>query len=101
MAREMRHGLVTVMKGAVGEFTIPAMYRHVFRTEFVAEVEDAVGAGFGGVEVVLGAFEGSKFFKGEIFWEAFDRKAGKIVGHSIESWGDALRVFICVWDDAD
>ena len=26
MAREMRHGLVTVMKGAVGEFTIPAMY---------------------------------------------------------------------------
>ena len=25
-ARDMRHGLVTVMKGAVGEFTIPAMY---------------------------------------------------------------------------
>ncbi len=25
-AREIRHGLVTVMKGAVGEFTIPAMY---------------------------------------------------------------------------
>ncbi len=25
-ARDMRHGLVAVMKGAVGEFTIPAMY---------------------------------------------------------------------------
>ncbi len=52
--------------------------------ELVSEAEDAMRAGLGGVEVVLGAFEGSKFFKGEVFWEAFDREAGKIVGHSIE-----------------
>ena len=26
IARDIRHGLVAVMKGAVGEFTIPAMY---------------------------------------------------------------------------
>ena len=52
--------------------------------ELVAEAEDAVRAGFGGVEVVLGTFEGSKLFKGEVFWKALDRKAGKIVGHSIE-----------------
>ncbi len=26
IVREIRHGLVAVMKGAVGEFTIPAMY---------------------------------------------------------------------------
>ncbi len=26
IAREIRHGLVAVMKGAVGEFTIPPMY---------------------------------------------------------------------------
>src|SRR6266481_4534051 len=26
IASDMRHGLVTVMKGAVGQFTIPAMY---------------------------------------------------------------------------
>ena len=48
------------------------------------EAEDAVGAGFGGVEVIFRAFEGSKLFSGEVFWKAFDREAGKIVGHSIE-----------------
>jgi len=53
--------------------------------ELIAEVEDAVGARFGGVEVVLGAFEGSEVLDREVFWEAFDREAGKIVGHSIES----------------
>jgi len=52
--------------------------------ELVAEAEDAVRARFGGVEVVFGAFEGSKFFDREVFWKAFDREAGKIVGHSIE-----------------
>ncbi len=52
--------------------------------KLVSEAEDAMRAGFGGVEVVLGAFKGSKFFKGEIFWKALDREAGKIVGHSIE-----------------
>ena len=69
--------------------------------ELVAEAEDAVGAGFGGVEVVLRAFEGSKVFNGEVFWKAFDGKAGKIVGHSIEGWGEASRVFICDKGDAD
>ncbi len=69
--------------------------------EFVTEAEDAVGAGFGGVEVVLGAFEDGEVFDWEVFWEAFDRKAGKIVGHSIERWGEALRVFIRDWDGAD
>ncbi len=63
--------------------------------ELVTEAEDAVGARFGGVKVVLGAFEGSEVFDGEVFWKAFDRKAGRIVGHSIESWGRVLRVFIC------
>ena len=53
--------------------------------ELVAEAEDAMGARFGGVEVVFGAFEGSEVFDGEVFWEAFDRETGKIVGHSIES----------------
>ena len=47
------------------------------------------------------AFEGSKVFDGEVFGKAFDRKAGRIVGHSIEGWGFARRVFIHVWDDAD
>ena len=57
--------------------------------------------GFGGVEVVLGAFEGGEILDGEVFRKAFDRKAGKIIGHSIESWGFACGVLICVWDDAD
>jgi len=52
--------------------------------EFVPEAEDAVGAGFGGVEVVLGAFERSELLDGEVFWKAFDGEARKIVGHSIE-----------------
>ncbi len=52
--------------------------------KFVAEAEDAVRAGFRGVEVVLGTFERGKFFKREVFWKALNREAGKIVGHSIE-----------------
>ena len=70
-------------------------------SKFVTEAEDAVGARFGGVEIVLGAFEGSEVFGREVFWEAFDREAGKIVGHSMESWGRVLRAFICDWDGAD
>ncbi len=62
--------------------------------EFVAEAEDAMGARFGGVKVVFGAFEGCEVFDREVLRKAFDRKAGKIVGHSIESWGRILRVFI-------
>src|SRR6266446_9134915 len=97
----MRHGLVTVMKVAVGQFTIPVMYRYVVGPELVAEAEDAVGARFGGVEVVFGTFEDSEVFNGEVFWKAFDRKVGKIVGHSIGRWGRVFRVFICVRDGAD
>jgi len=73
----------------------------VIGAELVTEAEDAMRAGFRGVEVVLRAFEGSEALDGEVFWKAFDRKAGKIVGHSIERWGGTLRVFICDWDDAD
>jgi len=69
--------------------------------EFVSEAEDAVGAGFRGVEVVLGTLEGSEVFDGEVFWKAFDRKARDIVGHSIENWGLVLRVFIHGGSDAD
>ncbi len=69
--------------------------------ELVAEAENAVGVGFRGVEVVLRAFEGREVFDGEVVWEAFDWEAGKIVGHSIESRGEVLRVFICNPDGAD
>ena len=64
--------------------------------ELVAEAEDAMGAGFGGVKVVFGAFEGCEFFDRKVFREAFDRKAGKIVGHSMEGYGETLRAFIDV-----
>ncbi len=70
-------------------------------SKFVSEAEDAVRAGFGGVEVVVGAFEGSEVFDGKIFGELFNREAGKIVGHSIESWGFVRRVFIPDRDGAD
>jgi len=73
----------------------------VVGSEFIAEVEDAVGAGFGGVEVIFRTFERSEVLDREVFWKAFDREAGKIVGHSMESWGRALRVFICDWGGAD
>ncbi len=69
--------------------------------ELVAEAEDAVGARFGGVEVILGAFEGSELLNREVFWKAFDREVRRIVGHLIERWGEALRAFICDWDGAD
>jgi len=67
----------------------------VVGAELVAEAEDTMGAGFGGVEVIFGTFEGSEIFDREVFWKAFDREVGKIVGHSIESWGRVPRVFIC------
>ncbi len=70
-------------------------------SKLVSEAEDAVGAGFGGVEVVLGTFEGSEVFSREVFGKVFDRKAGKIVGHSIGSWGFFCGVFISVWGGAD
>ena len=64
--------------------------------ELVAEAENAVGAGFRGVEIVFGTFEDGEVFDGEVFWKAFDRKAGKIVGHSMEGYGETLRAFIDV-----
>ncbi len=70
-------------------------------SELVSEAEDTVGVGFRGVEVVFGAFERSEVFDKEVFGKVFDRKAGKIVGHSIESWGVILGVFILGGDDAD
>ncbi len=39
-------------------------------------------------------FERGEFFDWVVVWEAFDWEAGKIVGHLIESWGFAWRVFI-------
>jgi len=73
----------------------------VVGAKLVAEAEDAMGAGFRGVEVVFGTFEGSEIFSGEVFRKAFDREAGKIVGHSMERCGEALRVLIDVWGGAD
>jgi len=73
----------------------------VVGAEFVTETEDAVRAGFQGVEVVFGAFERCKVFDREVVWEAFDWETGKIVGHSIERWGETLRVFVCDPNGAD
>ncbi len=55
--------------------------------EFIPEAKDAVQVGFRGVEVVIGLFKWGEVFDREVFWELFDREAGKIIGHSIESWG--------------
>jgi len=57
----------------------------VVSPELVSEAEDAMGVGFGWVEVVFGMFEGSEVFDRKVFRKAFDRKVGKIIGHSIES----------------
>jgi len=75
-----------VVKGAVVKFTIPVVVQDVLGIELVMEVEDAIGARFGGVEVVLGTLEWGELFKGEIFWEVFDREAGKIIGHLMGVW---------------
>jgi len=65
-------------------------------TELVTESEDAVRAGFGGIKVVLGTFERGKVFNREVLGKAFDREAGRIVGHSIQFWGVSWRVLILV-----
>src|SRR6266403_1082504 len=44
---------------------------------------------------------GSGVFDREVLWKGFDGKAGEVVGHSIEGWGEASRVFICDRGDAD
>ena len=40
-------------------------------SELVLEAEDAMRAGFGGIKVVFGVFEGSEVFDREVFWKAF------------------------------
>ena len=78
-----------VVEGTVVKLTVPVVLQDVVRTKFVAEVKDAVGARFGGVEVIVGTFEGSKVFNGEVLWKAFDREAGKIIGHLMGLWGSS------------
>ncbi len=71
------------MEGTVVKLAVPAVFEDVFGAELVPEPEDAIRTGFRGVEIVLGAFEGSKLFDRKVFRELFDREAGKIVRHSI------------------
>ena len=89
------------MKGAVVELTVPAVLQDMLRVELVMEAEDTVGSGFGGVKVILGTFEWSEVFKGEVFWKVFDWEVGKIVGHLMEVWRLVQRVLICVGGVAD
>ena len=77
------HASVAMVKGAVVELAVPAMFEDVFGAELIAETEDAVRTGFRGVKVVLGTFEGSELFDRKVFRELFDREAGKIVRHSM------------------
>ena len=77
------HVSVAVVEGTVVELAVPAVFEDVLRTELVLEAEDAIRAGFRGVEIVLRTFEGSELFDRKVFRELFDREAGKIVRHSI------------------
>ncbi len=70
-------------------------------SKLIPEAEDTMRAGFGGVEIIFGSFEQCEVFDRKVFWESFDREVGKIVGHSIESWGFVCRVFISRWSGAD
>ncbi len=70
-------------------------------SEFVSEAEDAMGAGFRGIEVVVRTLKGGEVFDGKVFGELFDREAGKIVGHSMEDRGFILRVLIQDGSGAD
>ena len=72
-----------MVEGAVVKLAIPAVFKDVLRAKLVPETEDTVRAGFGGIKVVLGTFEGSELFDRKVFRELFDREAGKIVRHSI------------------
>ncbi len=80
------HASVLVVKGAVVELAVPAVLGDMRGTEFVSEAEDAIRMGFRGIKVILGSFEGSELFDRKVFREAFDRKAGDIVGHSMCFW---------------
>ena len=70
-----------MVEGAVVEFAIPVVFKDVFGVELVPESEDTVRAGFRGVKVILGTFEGSELLDRKVLREAFDREAGKIIGH--------------------
>ncbi len=72
-----------MVEGAVVKLAKPVVFKDVFGAELVSEAKDAVRAGFRGVEIVLGTFEGSELFNRKVFRELFDREAGKIVRHSI------------------
>ncbi len=90
-----------MVEGTVIELAVPAVFENVLRAELVPEAEDAVRAGFRGVEIVLRAFEGSELFDRKVFRELFDGEAGKIVRHSIRfSSADCLpfMLFIPVAD---
>ncbi len=75
------HASVAVVKGAVVQLAVPVVLGDVLGAELVAEAEDTVRTGLRGVKVVLGAFEGSELFDRKVLREAFDREAGKIIGH--------------------
>ena len=90
-----------MVKGAVVKFAVPVVFEDVFQAKLVPESEDAVRTRFRGIEVVLRAFEWGKLFSREVFWEAFDREVGKIVGHLMEVWRLVWRVLIYVGKAAD
>src|SRR6266404_8648736 len=80
------HASVAMVEGAVVELAVPAVFIDVLGAKLVSEAEDAVRTRFRGVKVVLGMFEGSELFGRKVFREAFDWKAGRIVGHSMCFW---------------
>jgi len=51
--------------------------------------------------VEIGSFEGSEFFKREVFWKVFDGEAEKIAGHSMGFWRQVWRVLIRAGRAAD
>jgi len=72
-----------VVEGAVVELAEPAVFEDVLGAELILEAEDAVRAGFRGIEIVLGAFEGSELLDRKVFRELFNREVGRIGWHSI------------------
>src|SRR6266446_4570765 len=80
------HVSVPMVKGAVVELAVPVVFKDVLGVELVPEPEDTVRAGFRGIKVVFGTFEGSELLNRKVFRETFDREAGKIVGHSMCFW---------------
>src|SRR6266404_859582 len=80
------HASVAMVEGAVVELAVSVVFVDVLGAELIPEAEDAVRTRFRGVKVILGTFEGSELFGRKVFREAFDWKAGKIVGHSMRFW---------------